>query len=383
MDLRATPAELAFRAEVSRWIQESIPESLRMSQTFEDRREIDRLLAQRGYLGFTWPKEFGGQGGGAVEAMILDEELSRAGIPLAQSPSRFGISLVAPALIKHGSVAQQRYFLPRMLAVEDIWCQGFSEPEAGSDLANVQALAQDAGDHLVLNGSKIWTTQAHHADWCFVLTRTDLNGPRHRNLSYVLVSMHHPGIEVRPLVQLTGASEFNQVFFHDVTVSKDHVVGKIGEGWKVAMTTLASERSYGQLSRYRFYLAQLERLARLIRGLETEPLHQAWLVELGQLYADLAGVGDLGYQVVSVAQAGQDLGFLPSMTKLWWSETHQRLAELGYRVAAVSQDSEEEEYWTRLFLESRAETIYAGTSQIQRNIISERLLGLPRQGESR
>lgn len=378
MTLTETAEERTFRRELRAWLEAHIPERLRGSEAFEDRREVDRILAREGYIGYTWPTEYGGRGADPVHAMILDEELGRLNVPQSRSPSRFGVSLVGPALIRHGTPEQKARFLPRILAVEDIWCQGFSEPNAGSDLANVQTTAEDRGDHLILNGGKIWTTQAQYADWIFVLARTDPQAPRHKNLSYLLVPMRQAGIEVRPLVQLTRESEFNQVFFRDVPVPKENVLGGLGNGWAVAMTTLASERSYGQTSRYRVYQEQLRRLAALVARTPDAGLKAAWTAELGQLYADVEGIGDLGFKVVSLAQAGEDVGFLPSVTKLWWSETHQRLADLGFRVASVVGDRAEQDDWTLLFLQTRAETIYAGTSQIQRNIIAERILGLPR-----
>jgi alkylation response protein AidB-like acyl-CoA dehydrogenase len=260
--------------------------------------------------------------------------------------------------------------------VEDIWCQGFSEPSAGSDLANVQCSAALDGDTLRLTGSKLWTSQATHADWCFVLARTDLSAPRHKNLSLLLVPMREAGIDIRPLVQLTGEAEFSEVFFDDVRVPLANVVGAVGDGWAAAMTTLTSERSYGLASRYAVYRGQLLRVAALLRDAPAGARRDAWTMELGELYADLAGIRDLGLKVVSIAAAGEDLGGLTSVTHIWWAATHQRVVDFGYRVS--SELGTDEGDWFRLWLESRAETIYGGTAQIQRNIIAERTLGLPR-----
>ena len=375
MNLDETPAEAAFRATVRGFI-DTIPGELRGSPKFEHRLEVDRLFARSGYLAYTWPRAYGGAEGGPPEANILDEESGRASIPLSRSPSRLGTNLLGPSLIAHGTPEQKARFLPRILKVQDIWCQGFSEPSAGSDLANVQCLAVDEGDHLRLSGSKLWTSQAQHASWCFVLARTDPTAPRHKNLSMLLVPMTESGIEIRPLVQLTGEAEFSQVFFDNVRVPRDNVLGGPGKGWAAAMTTLGSERSYGLLSRFTSYRNQLQRAVGLLRAAPPGSVREAWLSELGTLYADLGGIRDLGYRVVSMATAGEDLSALTSVTHIWWSGTHQRIVDFGFRVA--TELGRDEEYWYRIWLESRAETIYGGTAQVQRNIIGERTLGLPR-----
>ncbi len=376
MNLDETDVERAFRAEVHSWLEASIPVELRGSRDFERRLEVDRRMAARSFLGYTWPQEFGGAGGDPIRAAILDEEAGQFGVPLSRSPSRIGINLLGPTLLAHGSDDQRRRFLSRILAVEDIWCQGFSEPNAGSDLANVQSLAVEHGDHLRLSGSKLWTTQAQHADWCFVLARTNPSAPRHRNLSFLLVSMRQPGVEVRPLVQLTNEADFNQVFFDGVRVEMDDLVGGIGNGWAVAMTTLASERTYGLRSRFRYYLSQLMRAARLVNSHAAGSQRALWVAELGRIYADLAGIRNLSYKIVSLAANGEDPAPVSPISHLWWTQTHQRLVDLGFRIATAL--SEDEDFWYHLWLECRGETIYGGSSQVQRNLISERGLGLPR-----
>jgi alkylation response protein AidB-like acyl-CoA dehydrogenase len=375
MDIDETADERAFRATVRDRLQREIPERLRGAERFADRLAADRLLAAAGYLGFSWPEEFGGAGASPAMAAILDEERARIGVPTSASPSRFGISLLGPTLMRHGTPEQQRELLPPILRSEQIWCQGFSEPEAGSDLANVQCNAVDRGDHLLVSGSKIWTTQAHEADWCFALVRTDPSAPRHRNLTFVLIPMRQAGIEIQPLVQLTGEAEFTQVFFEEARVERRHVVGAIGEGWRVAMTTLSAERSYSQLSRYAQYVRQLDRIAGLLRGAGADA-REPWLAEVGRISAHLTGLRNMSLKIASLATAGEELGTLASVTKLWWSTTHQQLVDCGYRLSvALGSD---EDFWYPLWLQSRGETIYAGASQIQRNIISERGLGLPR-----
>jgi alkylation response protein AidB-like acyl-CoA dehydrogenase len=375
LNLDETAQERAFREEVHEWLAENIAATLGGFERFADRLEADRRLAAAGYLGYHWPEQFGGLGGSPTLAAILDAERAEVGIPASSSPSRFGINLLGPTLIVHGTPEQQHEFLPPILRAEATWCQGFSEPEAGSDLANVQCSARLEGDALVLEGSKVWTTQAHEADWCFALVRTDPGAPRHRNLSFVLIDMRQANIEIQPLIQLTGQAEFSQVFFEGARVPLGNVVGAIGEGWKVAMTTLGAERTFAQLSRYRQYESELARIATMLKttGAETR---SAWLERYGHVRADLTGIRNLSYKITSLATAGEELGALTSVTKLWWSTTHQRLVDLGYEIA-VETDLDVD-FWYRLWLESRGETIYAGASQIQKNIISERMLGLPR-----
>lgn len=375
MNLTETPEETDFRATVRTWLDREIAPIIGPSLTFTDRLEADTRLAAAGYLGYTWPKEFGGADGDPILASILDEECAHAGIPRSLAPSRFGANLLAPALIAHGTQAQLEEFLPPIRSAKNIWCQGFSETEAGSDLANVQSFAADNGDHLVLNGSKIWTTQAHEADWCFALVRTSRTKPRHHNLSFVLFDMRQENISIRPIRQLTGQAEFNEVRFDDVRIERRHVVGDLNDGWRVAMTVVGAERSYGQLSRFSDYTRQLRAIASLVIA-EDSPRTDVWLTQIGQLAADLTGIRDVSYKLTSLAAAGKPIGTLPSVNKLWWSTTHQRLCDLGHEVAIATNT--DLDYWQEQWLGSRAESIYAGTSQVQRNIIAERMLGLPK-----
>lgn len=375
MNIDETAEEAVFRAEVAKWIADTVPEELRWNEGYGAGRPIDLLLSSAGYLGYTWPKEFGGGGATPVMAAILDEERALAGIPASRSPSRFGIHLVGAALMNHGTPEQKAEFLPRILRVESIWCQGFSEPEAGSDLANVRTRLEAYEDHYLVNGSKIWTTQAHEADWCFALVRSDPGAPKHRGLSFVLIDMHQPGITVRPLQQMTGGAEFNEVFFDDVRVEPGHIVGGLGAGWTVTRTVLGAERTYAQVSRYRQYMAELARLGTSLTDLEHSS-KRSWLVEFGKVAADISGIRDLSFKITSLATAGEDGGSLSSITKLWWSESHQRLVELGYSIAVAT--GRDVDYWFDLWLWARAETIYAGSSQVQKNIVAEQLLGLPR-----
>ncbi len=375
MNLDETPEEATFRGELRDWLDRNIPDRLRAASAFADRLEADRILASGSYLGLSWPTEFGGGGASPVTSLIVDEQRALAGIPASKSPSRFGINLLGPTLMAHGTPEQQAAFLPPILRAEVVWCQGFSEPDAGSDLANVRCTATLEGNHLVVNGSKVWTTQAQESDWCFALVLTDPAGPRHRNLSFVLIDMRQAGVDVQPLVQSTGEAEFSQVFFDDARVELEHVVGALGDGWAVARTTLGAERSYGQLSRFINYQGQLARIRTMIDKAGSAAT-DSWRTRFGLIRADLTGIRNLSYKIASVATAEEDLGALASVAKYWWSTTHQHLAELGYEVSVAT--GIDNDFWFALFLETRAETIYAGSTQIQRNIISERLLGLPR-----
>lgn len=375
MNLDETPEEASFRDEVRSWAQETLAPLGQANLTFADRATADRLLAEAGYLGCAWPSAFGGRDAGPSLTSILEEECSLAGFPRALSPSRFGVDLFAPALIAHGTVEQQQEFLPAIRRAEIVFCQGFSEPEAGSDLANVRCALERDGTDFLLNGSKIWTTQAHEADWCFALVRSNPQAPRHQNLSFVLVDMRQPGVTIRPLVQSTGEAEFNEVFFDQVRVQARHIIGGIDNGWRVAMTTVGAERSYGQLSRFHAYMGELVAIAELVReadGLSTD----AWTQEVGSIAADLTGIRDLSYKITSLAAAGEPTEALSSVSKLWWSTTHQRLVDLGYDVACATGKHVDD--WLTQWLRVRAESIYAGTSEIQKNIVAERMLGLPR-----
>ncbi|NKQ56171.1 acyl-CoA dehydrogenase [Amycolatopsis sp. K13G38] len=377
MNVDDSPVEAEFRAEVRAWIAKSIPDELRHASTFEQRLEIDRVLSDGGYLGLTWDRSYGGRGRSLVEASILDEEATTAGIELAKSPSRIGQQMMAPAVMAHGTQAQRARFLPPVLKVTEIWCQGFSEPDAGSDLAGIRTTAVRDGDGWRISGTKLWTTQAQHADWCLLLARSDLEAPRHRNLTMFLMDMHQPGVRVSPIEQANGDAEFNELHLDGAVVRSATVVGEPGDGWRVAMTTLSSERSYALRGKYVLFSAQLARIAELIRRAgAAHPQRGTWQEQLGRLHAEVAGIRNLSYRFVSLVAAGQPTADLGPVSHLWWAATHQRLVEFGYLVAAAVGANVD--YWYKAWIDARAESIYGGTAQIQRNIISERLLGLPR-----
>ncbi len=391
MDLQLTPQHRAFRDDVRAWIAANLPRPWREEvrdpgatedSLFELRRRWQRKLYEGGYLGMDWPPEWGGRGATEVEKAILEEELARADAPLI--PNLLGIGLLGPALIHHGSEAQRRRFIPSMLSAEEIWCQGFSEPGAGSDLASLRTSAVVEGDHFVLNGQKIWTTFGPWADWIFVLARTDPQD-RYGGISFILVPLKTPGITVRPLRQITGESEFGEVFFEDVRVPRENLVGRIGEGWRIAMTVLAYERGAVSLAYSTRYRRDLECLAAACRahgrgGTAVREKLVRLLVENEVMRAN-------GVRMLANLADGRMPGAEASLEKIYWSEFDKRFRETALdllgaggqllRTTAVARGDVD---WAREFLWSRAGTIYSGSSEIQRNIIAKRVLGLPQEG---
>ncbi|MCW2496498.1 acyl-CoA dehydrogenase [Jatrophihabitans sp.] len=342
------------------------------ADSFARRRDIDRLLAEHGLLNLTWPAEYGGRGLGPAHQAVLESELAAVGISVAKSPARIGINLLGPSLMAFGTPEQKDRFLGGIASVEQLWCQGFSEPEAGSDLAGIRTRARQEGTDWVLTGSKIWISQAHEADWCFLLARTGPEGERHHNLTMFLLPMTSGGVSVVPIRQATGESEFNEVFLDDVRVPSSMVLGPVNAGWRVAMTTLTSERSYGQFNRAMVFRGLLDELDQLCIRAYGGRDHSR-LARLGGLVARVSAIEALARRSLRNPDEAAELA--PVM-KLWWSETFQELTALGYETA-VTADTDVD-VWTTRVLDSRASTIYAGTSQIQKNMIAERFLGLPR-----
>ncbi|GAA5164059.1 MULTISPECIES: acyl-CoA dehydrogenase family protein [Amycolatopsis] len=369
-----------FRERLRAWLEENLAGPFahvrglggpgREHEAFNERVEWERHLAKAGWNCVGWPVEHGGAGASLAEQVVFHEEYARANAPARVS--HLGQELLGPTLIAFGTPEQQRRFLPAIRNVEELWCQGYSEPGAGSDLAAVSTSARLDGDEWVVQGQKIWTSLAHVADWCFVLARTEPGSKRHHGLSYLLVPMRQPGVEVRPIRQLTGTSEFNEVFFDGARTAKDLVVGAPGDGWRVAMGTLAFERgvaTLGQQVGFRRELTALTDLARSNGALDdpviAERLARAWMgLEVMRAHA----VRTLGSAEPGVAE----------VSKLVWANWHRGLGELAMMVRGAAS-MVEEDAWQRLYLFSRADTIYGGSNEIQRNIIAERVLGLPRE----
>ncbi|WP_420433567.1 acyl-CoA dehydrogenase family protein [Candidatus Poriferisocius sp.] len=394
MDFDLSPAEEDFRDEVRTWLEEHLVgefAGLRgrggMGQEdipAEQQIAWERELAGGGWLGIDFPARLGGR-----ECSLSEQVLFHQIYVEARAPGRLpnmGVTLLGPTLVAYGTPEQQERFVPSILSGEEFWCQGYSEPNAGSDLANVGTKAVLDGDRWVVNGQKIWTSLAQYSDWCFVVCRTDPDSARHAGLSYLLVPMDQPGIEIRPIVQVTGGNEFNEVFFDDAVTEADLVVGQPGRGWEVAMGTLAFERGASTLGQQTYFRQELDALMAEARANGTAG-DLVVRQELAQAYATLEIMRYNNLRMLTVVDAGGVPGPEMSIGKLVWSNWHRSLGELmvGVRGAdgmAVAAEDDEEytlDSWQRTFLYSRAHTIYAGSNEIQRNIIGERVLGLPRE----
>jgi len=382
MDLRDTAEEAAFRTEVRAFIAANVPEASkrRKGRRFEDAdREWSRRLGEAGYAGLTWPKEYGGAGAPYSHQAIFLEELARAEAP--PHLGVIGIGMAGPTIIAWGTEEQKSRYLAKILTAEEIWCQGFSEPDAGSDLAGVRTRIEDRGDHFLVNGQKVWSSFAHIADHCILVGLGLADEPRYKNLTYVIADMHAPGVEVRPLVQITGQPEFNEIFFTDVKVPKENLLGVIGGGWQVAMTTLLHER--GTLG---FALAAtLDVAVRKLLALakERKVSDPILLDRIAREWVELQALRFTNYRALTTLQKTGIPGPEGSASKLVWSEANQRLTKLALEILGSHAQLTDgggyaDGYWQYQQLRSRGNTIEAGTSEILRNIIAERVLGLPR-----
>ena len=388
MDFQNTSEQEAFRQELRGWLAAHLPRELCVDDptdervapdrpTFEKRVAWQRIMCKAGWVGISWPREFGGRGATLMEQLIYDEECFRARAPVL--PGYSGIGMIGPTLIEVGTHAQKARFVPRILTAEDIWCQGFSEPGAGSDLAGLQTRAVDKGDHFLVNGQKVWTSGAQFADWIYLLVRTDPAAPKHKGISYLLVDMKTPGITVRPLVLMNGHRHFNEVFFVDVAVPKENLVGKVNQGWGVAMTTLAYER--GTVAK--LHTGTRGKIAQLIDDARTTPLGDGRMAtddpvlreKLAAVYLDGELLKLISDRALSAELHGRAMGPEGSIAKLLWSETEQHVAELASDVLGPDALSGR---WARDRVYSRALTIAGGTTQVNKNILAQRMLGLPR-----
>jgi alkylation response protein AidB-like acyl-CoA dehydrogenase len=379
-----TPLE-EFRATVREWLADNLSGDFaalrglggpgREHEAYDERIEWDRHLAASGWTCLGWPAEHGGRGASIEERVVFHEEYARADAPARVS--HFGEELLGPTLIALGTPEQQHRFLPPIKQVMELWCQGYSEPGAGSDLASVSTSAVRDGDEWVITGQKVWTSLAHLAQWCFALVRTEPGSKRHAGLSYLLVPMDQPGVEVRPIEQLTGGSEFNEVFFSSARTS--HVVGEAGDGWRVAMTTLGFERGAATLGQQVGFRRELDALIVLARdtGVLDDPVMREKLTRAR------IGLDVMRWHALRTIGA-DDAGQGASVTKLVWATWHRSLGELAMEVlgAAGMATGDGLSEWQRLFLFTRADTIYGGSNEIQRNIIAERVLGLPREARA-
>jgi alkylation response protein AidB-like acyl-CoA dehydrogenase len=348
-------------------------------ELIEARRSWQRKLNAGAYLGMRWPKEWGGRGATGVEEAILAEELANADAP--EVPNSLGLTLCAPALIHHGTEEQRRRYIPAMLNADEIWCQGFSEPGAGSDLASLRCRAELQGDHFVINGQKCWTTYGPYADWIFVLARTNMDD-RYGGISFILVDLDTPGVEVRPLKQITGESEFGEVFFENATVPRENLVGELGQGWQIAMTVLGYERGSQTLAWAAKLGADLRSLVRRVRDLGLDDT--ATRAKLAKLVVDWQVFYANAYRTMANLASGKAPGPESSIEKVFWSELDQRLRLTalevlgpGAQLRRTHSQAATDVDWPRDFLWSRAESIFSGANEIQRNIIAKRVLNLP------
>lgn len=388
MDFRDSPEEAQFRKELRDWIASAKPADAgpQAGRGAEDvSKAWSKSLFDAGYAGLTWPKEYGGQGAPYTHQAIFLEESARAETP--EHIGVIGLGMAGPTIIAHGTDAQKEKHLGRILSGEDVWCQGFSEPGSGSDLASLKTRGERDGDEFVVNGQKVWSSFAHIADWCILMVRTDPSAPKHKGITYLLVDMHSPGVEVRPLKQITGDPEFNEIFFSDARVPVSNVVGEVNDGWRVAMTTLMHERGtlgFALTARLEVLVNKLIQTAMTERSDGTRPADDPLIRdEISQQWIDLQALRFTNYRALTGLMKTGIPGPEGSIAKLHWSETNQRLTKLALRVLGPESQLDGSDgfwngFWQYQQLRSRGNTIEAGTSEVLRNIVAERVLGLPR-----
>ena len=395
MDFNYSPEDEAFRRELRSWLEANrqfapgaVSNMAREAEgQWEARVRWHKKLNEGGWVAVNWPKQYGGRGATVMQRVIFREELGR--LHLSEPMTGMGIGLLGPTLMHWGTEDQKRRHLPAILKGEEIWCQGYSEPGAGSDLASVQTRAVEDGDYFVVNGQKVWTSVAHHADWIFALVRTDPDAPKHKGISYLLIDMHTPGVKVRPLVQMTGGRGFNEVFFEDVRVPRSNIVGEKNNGWQVAMTTLMFERGGG--AGQGGTLAEVRELADVAKRLPRNG-GSAWddssvRQKIAEFASEALALKYTGYRQLTRQLKGLPPGPEGSMMKLCGTELALKIASYAMELLGPYSQFEygapfavDHGRWSFRMLAARGPTIFAGTNQIQHNIIGERVLGLPKGG---
>jgi alkylation response protein AidB-like acyl-CoA dehydrogenase len=393
MDLNLTVEEAAFRDEFRAWLESNVPNDWSswrekpLEESFPYLRAWQRKLHEGRWAAVSWPKEYGGRSASLMQQAIFWEEMARVEAP--PMANALGLGLIGPTIIAYGTEVQKQRFIPKILSAEEIWCQGFSEPNAGSDLASLQTEARLDGEHYIVNGQKVWTSYGWVGDWCELVVRTDPTVPKHKGLSVLLVDMKSPGVEVRPLRQMTGESEFNELFFRDVRVAAENLLGKVNDGWNVAMSTLMYERgSYGA----RLHLIFKRYISRLVELSRTTPRNGGTAAQdplirqkLAQLFAEIEIMRLNQLRAFSRITATGVPGPEGSIQKIFWSELNQRLQQIAQEILGpYGQLLQGDSYavdkgiWSYGYLRTRGNTIEAGTSEVQRNIIGHFVLGLPR-----
>jgi alkylation response protein AidB-like acyl-CoA dehydrogenase len=391
MDLTLSPSEEEFRDEVRAWLQENHPgpepEGAGLDEVMSFRREWQLKLHEAGWAGISWPKEYGGRGATMIEQAIFAAEASRQEAP---SPANvLGLAMGGPVVIAHGTDEQKARYLEPILTGEEIWCQGFSEPESGSDLASLKTRAVKDGDEWVVTGQKVWTTFAQYAKWCMLVARTDPDAPKHQGLTYFLMDMEQEGVQTRPLVQITGEGEFNEVFFEEARVPDANVVGGVGNGWAVAITTLMNERAglaFGAISQIQNALGRLSKLARETPANGGTAADDSYFRQrIAQLHIEVETMRLNAYRGLTKTMQSGIPGPEGSLGKWQWADINQDLTELALEIeGAYSMLARGADHavaggaWQYGFLRSRANSIEGGTTDILKNIIAERVLGLPR-----
>jgi len=391
MDFSYSADDEAFRQQVRAWLAANPPargervphDDASLADEVAFLRAWQRRLYDAGYVGLLWPREYGGRGARPTQQAILNAELARARAP--QLINRVGVNNTGPTLIAHGTEAQKKRLLPAILSGEEIWCQLFSEPNAGSDLAAIRTRAEQVGDGFVVSGQKVWTSYAQWSKWAILLARTDPSLPKHRGLTYFVLDMESAGITIRPLRQITGSTEFSEVFLDNVRVPRDAVVGAVNQGWEIAMTTLAHERGTGFAFKeqvlQKIAVEELVRLARA-HGRATDPVVRE---EIARLWTEVEIMGLMNCRTLTRLERGEEPGPESSLVKLFWAGLTQRLHQLGLglegphaQLVAGAPHAIEDGRWQQAFLWSRVGAIAGGTSEVQANIIAQRILGLPR-----
>ncbi len=391
MDLTLSPSEESFRDEVATWLRENNPgpePEGSLDEVMKFRGEWQRRLHAAGWAGISWPQEFGGRGATMIEQAIFTGEAAAQEAP---SPANvLGLAMGGPVVIAHGTEAQKERYLEPILTGEEIWCQGFSEPESGSDLASLKTRAVKDGDEWVVTGQKVWTTFAQYAKWCMLVARTDPDAPKHQGLTYFLMDMEQEGVEAKPLVQITGEGEFNEVFINEARIPDENIIGKVGEGWTVAITTLMNERAglaFGAIAQIHNSLGRLAALAQEVReeGGSTAAEDAYFRQRIAQLFIEAETMRLNAYRGLTKTMESGIPGPEGSLGKWQWADINQDLTELALEIEGAwaplgrgSEGAVANGAWQYNFLRSRANSIEGGTTDILKNIIAERVLGLPR-----
>jgi alkylation response protein AidB-like acyl-CoA dehydrogenase len=403
MDMAYPPAAEAFRAEVREFLADALPTDWPGIGAL-DRREAEafalewrRTLFEHGFLGIAWPKEYGGGGRTKLEQVVLAEELAHARVPMGRVTDTTSVKMMGNTLVRWGTEEQKQRFLPRILSGDDVWVQGYSEPEAGSDLASLRLRAVRDGSEWVVNGQKTWTSRGHEGNWIFLLARTDPDAPKNHGITFLLCPLDRPGVEVRPIRTLTGDAEFCEMFFTDARIPAENVVGEVNHGWAVATSLLGHERGEEAATNPILFRSELDRIVQLARdhGKDRDPVVRD---RLAWCYTKVETMRFLGYRILTQYLRDGELGAEASISKLYWSEYHQHAVDLAlsimgadalvrrgrrpyrhFRTDEPGADNSPNSWIDVFLMNARAGTVYAGTSEVQRNIIGETILGLPRE----